>query len=376
MPDIRVDAVSDRRQQKQFFRLPWDLYRDDPRWVPPLRTNQLELLGYKPHPFHNDAEMQTFIARRGDQVCGRVAAIIHRPHLERSGQQQGFFGFFESVNDENVAGRLFDAAESWLTDREMTSIRGPLNPAFHYEIGMLVDGFDQSPMFMTTYNPPWYPQLLERLGGFEKAQDLYAFHGHINMVPQLLETIGFGVEQARQRFSVHLRSMDTRRFGEEIQMFLEIYNQSFQSHWGFVPMSPAEVSQISSELRHLIIPEITVIAEIDDKPVGCIFVLPDYNPRIRQINGRLFPFGFLRLLWNRRGIGGYRLISANVVPEFQMWGVAMMMLDYLVPIAQRIGVQDVEFSWVAESNKLSRLSLENGGARRTKTWRIFDRSIV
>ena len=140
-------------------------------------------------------------------------------------------------------------------------------------------------------------------------------------------------------------------------------------------MSSGELDRIASEMRHLIVPELVVIAEVDDKPVGSMFVLPDYNPRIRQIDGRLFPFGFVRLLWNRRSIKRVRILSANVMPEYQMWGLALSMLEFLVPIAQRLGIQHAEFSWVAESNKLSRMSLENGGARREKTYRIFDRDI-
>ena len=348
-PKIQIDAVQTRRQQKQFFQLPWELYRDDPLWIPPLRRNQLELLGYRPHPFHDEAEVQTFIALRGGKVCGRIAAIIHRAHVKRYKEQRGFFGFFESIDDEDVAGRLFDTANDWLRAREMDCIRGPMNPAFHYEMGMLVDGFDKSPSFMMTYNPSYYPSLLERIGGFEKSEDLYAYYGHINMVPQVLEKIGFGVREAKKRFSIKLRPIDTSRFREEILMFLDIYNQSFQTHWGFVPMSAAEVATISSELRHLIVPDFTVIAEVDDKPVGCIFVLPDYNPRIRKIDGRLFPFGFLRLLWNRRAIKRARIVSANVLPEYQMWGLGLVMLDYLVPLAQRGNIEDVEFSVVAES---------------------------
>ncbi len=376
MSKIQVEPVQTRRQQKQFFQLPWQLYRDDPLWVPPLRKNQLELLGYKPHPFHDVADVQTFVAERGGEVCGRIATIIHHDHIKRYDEQRAFFGFFESVNDEEVAGRLFDTAFQWLRERGMESIRGPMSPAFHYEIGMLIDGFQYPPSFMIPYNPAYYPELLDRYGGFEKAQDLYTFYGHLSEVPKLLETINFVVAQAKQRFDIKLRAIDKRRFTEEIELFLRIYNQSFQSHWGFVPMSEAEMIQISAEMKHLILPDYTVYAEVDGKTIGVLFALPDYNPRIRKIDGRLFPFGFARLLWNRHGINRARVISTNVVPEFQMWGLAAVMLEYLIPIAQRNGLEHVEFSWVAESNKLSRLTLENGGGAREKTHRIFDRDIV
>jgi hypothetical protein len=275
MSRISVEAVVNRRQRKDFLGFPWDLYRTDPNWVPPLRQNQQELLGFKSHPFQDEATVQPFVAYRAGKVCGRIAAIVHRAHNQRYRERRGFFGFFETIEDEAVAGRLFEAAFEWLRSHGMNCIRGPMNPGFHYEIGMLIDGFEQPPTFMMTYNPDYYPRMLDCIGGFEKAQDLYAFYGHIDMVPQLLEKIGRVVKVANDRFQFTLRPIDTSRFRAEIGMFLEIYNKSFQSHWGFVPMSAGEVSRISSELRHLIVPELTVIAEVEGKPAGCMFAIPD-----------------------------------------------------------------------------------------------------
>lgn len=376
MPRLQIEPVETRRQRMQFVQLPWRLYADDPLWMPPLRYNQLELLGYKPHPFHDDAEVQTFLATRDGRPCGRIAAIVHHAHLRQFNERRGYFGFFESEQDEEVSGRLFDAAADWLRSRDMQSLRGPMNPSFNYEMGMLVEGFDRPPAFMMTYNPAYYPALVERYGGFYKAQDMYAYWGHKGMLDKLDDKIRAIAQEAKRRFNLKLRPLNKSKFNEEIRTFLHIYNEAFQGHWGFVPLSEAEVVRMSSELRHLIVPKITAVAEVDGRAVGCVFGLPDYNPRIKKIDGRLFPTGFIRLLWNRRAIHGMRIIAANVLPEYQRWGVGLVLLNHLERDLVEWGMQEAEFSWIMESNHLSMKSIERGGAIRTKTYRLYDRELT
>lgn len=371
MSEIEVQAVTTRRQQKQFFQLPWQLYRDDPNWIPPLRQNQWELLNFKPHPFYERAEIQTFLALRGGEPCGRVAAIINHVHNERYKEQRGIFGFFESVDDTRVAAALFDAARQWWRDRGMTSIRGPMNPSLNYECGLLIDGFDSPPTFMMTYNPPYYPRLIEACG-FQKCQDMYAFWGHVNMLQELDKKLQFIIDEAKRRFNVKLRNLDRTRFKEDVRMFLDIYNRSLVGTWGFTPLSESEIEHASAGLKHLIVPELTAAAEVDGKMVAAVFGLLDYNPRIKKIDGRLFPFGFFRLLWNRRAIPRVRLVSTNVVPEYQKWGLGLVLMNKLLPDSLAFGLQEAEFSWVLESNHLSKATLERGGAKRIKSWRIYD----
>jgi GNAT superfamily N-acetyltransferase len=373
---IDIQSVESQRQQKQFFKLPWELYADDPHWIPPLRTNQLELLGYKSNPFHQDADMQTFVALRDGQPCGRIAAIIHHAHNERYQERRGYFGFFESIDDEDVAGRLFDTAFKWLRERDMTAVRGPMNPSFNYEIGLLIEGFDRPPTFMMTYNPNYYPKLIESYGGFEKAQDFFAYWGHVSMLRDKDKKLDFIGAESMRRFNISVRPMDRRRFTQDIRTFLEIYNISFEAHWGFVPLSEAELKHMAASLKHLLVPQLTVIAEVDGKPIGCLFGMLDYNPRIKQIDGRLFPFGFARLLWNRRGIKKVRIIAVNVLPEYQRWGVGVVLINQLEPMAFDWPLEEAEFSWVMESNYLSRKTLERGGLIRQKTYRIYDRDLA
>jgi hypothetical protein len=371
MANLEIKEVTTRGERKQFLHLPWQLYRDDPNWVPPLRRNQKEMVNFAKHPFYVENEIQTFLAFRDGQPCGRVAAIINHAHNERYSEKRGFFGFFESVDDQEVASALFDAVCDWLAERRIDAVRGPCNPSLNYEVGLLIDGFDTPPTFMMTYNPPYYEQLVEGFG-FRKTQDLYAFTAHIDMLANLDEKLSFIVEESKRRFKITTRRLDKSRFRKEIRTFLRIYNQSLDRTWGYVPLTDLEVDHLANGLRYLLVPEMTSAAEIEGEAIGACFGILDYNPRIKAIDGRLFPFGFLRLLWNRRAIRRVRMVSTNVIPEYQMMGVGVVVLARILHDALDWGMEEGEFSWVLESNHLSRASLERGGAKRAKTYRLYD----
>jgi GNAT superfamily N-acetyltransferase len=368
--DVVVRPVETRSQQKRFVNLPWRIYRDDPCWIPPLVMSQEELLGFRPCPFYEKSRSRSFLATRGAQDVGRITAIVNAGHIERYNEQRGFFGFFECDDDPPAAKALFDAAKDWLHAQGMTSIRGPANPSLNYECGLLIEGFDTAPFFMMTHNKPYYARLVEAQG-FGKVEDLYAFWGQLSMLSSLDAKLGVMVEGVKERFGVTVRPLDRSRFDEEVRMFLEIYNSSLSGTWGFVPLTPAEINHMAASLKHLIVPELALVAEVEGRPIGTVFCLLDYNPRIKAINGRLFPFGFLKLLWNKKAIKRMRAISTNVIPEYQAWGVGLVLHAALVPRLFDWGMQEVEFSWVLESNHLSKRTLERGGALVTKKYRIY-----
>jgi len=368
---VIVKPVESRRERRQFLELPWQINRGDPQWIPPLRRNQEELVGYRRHPFYDDAEGQTFLALKDGEPVGRVLALVNRAHNRFHKESRGFFGFFESIDDQEVAGGLFDAARAWLSERDIQAIRGPMNPSMNHECGLLIEGFDTPPFFMMTHNLPYYQRLIEDYG-FRKVDDMVAFWGHISMLENLDQKLAFIVNECRSRFKINLRPLDRKNFNRDVRLFLDIYNQSLVGTWGFVPLSDAEVTHMAASLRYLIAPEMTAIAEIDGQPVGAMFSLLDYNPRIKRIDGRLFPFGFLRLIWNKRAIKRVRLLSTNVVPEYQKWGLGLVLAAGIVPAVKAWGIEEAEFSWVLESNKLSFGTLKRGGAKITKRYRIFD----
>ena len=368
---VEVIEVDSKKRQGTFLALPWKLYKGDPMWVPPLRVNQRELVNFRPHPFYNNAEIQTFLAQKNGQVCGRIAAIVDHGHNDYHKENRGMFGFFESTNDRAVSDALFNTARNWFHQRGIRDMRGPVNPSMNYECGLLIDGFDSPPTFMMTYNPPFYQELIEGYG-FQKAQDLLAFYGHRNMLESLDKKMQFIVEEAVKRFKLNLRRLDPKHFDRDVHSFLDIYNKSLPGQWGFVPLSETELKHMSKGLKLLIVPILTSIAEDETGPVAVVFGLLDYNPIIKRIDGRLFPFGFLRLLFGRKSMKRVRLISTNVLPQYQKWGLGLVLMARIVPEALDYGLQEAEFSWVLESNKLSRGSLERGGAKLIKTYRIFD----
>lgn len=375
MSSIDVRPVSSKSEQKQFLNFPWQLYRNDANWIPPLRMAQKELVGFKKHPFHLNADSQTFLATRGETVVGRIMAIIDHGHNQTYKEKRGMFGFFESENDNEVATNLFDTASEWLKEKGMEFIRGPVNPSMNNECGLLYEGFDSPPTFMMTYNPQYYLDLIEA-HGFEKAHDLYAFYGHIDMLKDFDPKIFELANMAAERMNVKVRAINRKQFFNDVRTFVEIYNKSLPGQWGFVPLSTEEVDHMAAGLKHLIVPEMTSIAEVNGEAVGAVFGLLDYNPLIKKIDGRLFPFGFLRLLTGKKKIKRVRIIAANVLPQYQKWGLGIMLLQRILPEAINWGIKDAEFSWVLESNQLSRGSLERAGAKKVKTYRIFDKALT
>lgn len=374
MTSIQCRPVQRRSERRAFLQLERDLYQGDPNWVPPIWMERKKLVGFRHHPFYDNAECQAFLVWKDNQAIGRVLAIVNHGHNRLHDEKRGFFGFFECIDDLDAAQLLLDTAGQWLAERGMTDVRGPVNPSLNYECGLLVDGFDSPPTFMMTYNKDYYGGLIEQ-SGFEKTQDLYSYDAHIDIMEELDPKLMFVIKEATKRFKVVCRPINRKQFNKDVRSFLEIYNLSLQQTWGYVPMSEAEIDEQSAGLKYLIVPELTSIAEIDGKPVGAGFGLLDYNQIIKKINGRLFPLGWLRLLKDKRKIDRLRLISTNVLPEYQKWGLGLVTLARILPDAVTYGIQIGEFSWVLESNSLSRGTIERGGATRTKVHRIYDKSL-
>ncbi len=374
MQNYAIQAVETRGQQREFMKLIWRLYRDNPNWIPPLRTDQKELAGFYNHPFYERNKIRTFIVVRDGLTVGRIGAIINVGHNERYNEKRGFFGFFDCEDDQQAANMLFVAAADYLRSEGMTDLRGPCNPSLNYDLGCLIEGFDTAPTFGMTYNWPYYEKLITN-AGFAKTQDLYAYEGNASKLDSLDPKLYFVIDEVKRRFNITLRKADTKKLAQEAALFIDIYNRALVATWGFVPLTPGEAQHIAKGLKFVIEPEATTIIDVDGKTVGFALGLLDFNPIIKKIDGRLFPFGFLRLLFGRKGIKRVRLVSNNILPEFQRWGLGIVAVERMLPELLARGITECEFSWVLESNKLSRGTLESGGAIRSKTYRLYDRSL-
>ena len=371
---IVVRPTASWRDRRRFQRLPWSIYAGDPNWVPSLLSQERELLGWGHHPFFDHAEIVTLLAERDGRAAGRLAVLINHVHNRKYRESRGFFGFFECIDDADVAGRLFDAGQDWLRQRGMTAVRGPVNPSLNYTCGLLIDGFDCPPCFLTTYNKPTYAALLEAYG-FAKTQDLYAYEMDTDLLRQLVNRYKPAVLAALDRPDLVIRPIDSTRLLQEIETYLDIYNRSLDGTWGFTPLQPPEARHIASELGHCIVPQFTAFAEINGRPIGAVFALLDYNQIIRKLNGRLFPLGFIRLMTGQRKITTVRAMAMTMVPGYQDAGLSVVLIDNLTGPAAKWGIQRWELSWVLESNTRSRGTLERAGMKRTKTYRIYDKAL-
>lgn len=386
--DVAVRTVSSWRDRRRFQHLPWSIYTApgaarDPNWVPPILAQERQLLGWGHHPFFDNAEIVTLLAERGGRIVGRLAVLVNHVHNRKYNEQRGFFGFFECVNDAAVARALFETGHDWLRQRGMTSVRGPVNPSLNYTCGLLVDGFDRPPCFLMTYNPPYYAALLESCG-FAKSQDLYAYEMDTALLATVTERYKPAVLAAFERSKLVIRRFEPSggKYLREIEAYLDIYNRSLEGTWGFTPLQSREARHIARDLRHIIVPQFAVFAEMDGQPIGALLALLDYNQILRTpaFNGRLFPFGFVRLLTGRRHITAARAMAMTMVPGYQSAGLSIVLMDNLVAAAANWGakgggIQRYEFSWVLESNTKSRGTLERLGTKITSTYRIYDKAL-
>lgn len=370
---VRVVPVRDRRDLKRFLKLPWRIYQNDPCWVPPLLFDQKQLLNRRKHPFHQHAEVEYFLAWRGDGAVGRIAAIVNRQYVQFHEEAIGFFGFFESINDTEVATALLRTAEQWVADRGMQQMRGPMNFSTNEECALLIDGFDSAPTVMMSYNPTYYPQLLEG-SGYVKAKDLLAYlvDGTVPPPPRLVN----GVERLLQRQHIVIRPFNRKRFQQEVESLTTIYQSAWERNWGFVPMTKAEVDNFAEQMWWVANPNLCLLAELDGEAIGFALALPDYNQALRYMNGRLFPFGLLKFLWYRRKISTARTLILGLKPGFRRRGIDAMLYLRLWQEAPQNGYPLVECSWILEDNWDMRRALERMGGRLYKTYRVYEKKLM
>jgi GNAT superfamily N-acetyltransferase len=366
---IEAVVVNDKRALKDFVELPYCLYKGHPHWVPPLRIAVRELLDRKKHPFYQNAEAEFFLARRDGKTVGRVAAIIDRAHNRFHEENAGFFGFFDCVNDKDVAHALLTRAREWTAQRGAKFLRGPVNPSTNYECGMLIEGFDSDPMVMMTYNHPYYPQLMDQLG-LHKAMDLFAYVSHSHKVD--LKKIGRIAKRVLATSGVRVRPINMKDFSGEVDRVWEVYSKAWSRNWGFIPMSKAEFALMGKEMKQILKPGLVLLGEVNEKVVGFALALPDVNFALKPAGGNLIPTGLLKILYYQRLIKSVRVLALGVEEQYRTSGVAAAFYATLVRNAQELGYGDCEMSWILEDNVLMNRSLEAMGAARYKTYRIYE----
>ena len=360
---------------KQFINFPWSIYRDDPYWVPPLKSDVRELLSLK-HPFYGHAERKLFLAIEDGVPVGRIAAIINHRHNDFHSQKTGFFGFFESVDDQKTADALFSEAEKWIREKGMAMVLGPVNPSTNEECGLLVENFLSPPFVLMTYNPPYYRELLER-AGYGKAKDLYAYWYHVGR--ELPDRLVRMVKKVKEREpGLVVRPLDKRRFDSELEIFRLVYNEAWEKNWGFVPMTDAELSHMAKKLKRLVIPSLINLAFVDDEPAGIVLGLPDYNNVLKILNGTILnPFRTVKALRAGKRIRTGRCLTVGVREKFRKRGIESLLFAMTWQGGIDMNYRYGELSWILEDNQpMIDGATRAFSAERYKTYRIYEKQLA
>ncbi|MCF8260956.1 MAG: hypothetical protein K9J12_09290 [Melioribacteraceae bacterium] len=373
MSEIIINKISTNSEISKFLKFAWEIYKGDPHWVPPLLFDKKKILNKKKNPFFKHAEMDLFIAKRDGKIVGRIAAIKNDLHNSEHNENIGFFGFFECINDQAVADKLLDTAKNWIKERGLTYMRGPANPSSNDEYALLIDGFDDSPRLLMTYNPRYYKDLLENYG-LEKAKDLFAFdiqNPRLKTQSKLFRV----AEIAQKRQNVKIRSLNMKKFNNELEHVKKIYNLAWQPNWGFVPMTDEEINTMAADLKPLVEPNLVLFAEINDETIGFALVMLDYNRIFKEMNGRLFPFGFLKLFTQKKKIDWVRIIILGIIPEFQKKGIDAILYKECMERAENLGILQGEASWILEDNEMMIRGAEMMKGEAYKTYRVFEMKV-
>jgi hypothetical protein len=373
MAGIEIVVVEGGSDLKDFIDLPWILYAEYPRWVPPLKQEVRRLLDPRRHPFWSSAERRLFLARRGSQAVGRIAGIIDRRYNEFHGEQMGIWGFFECADDPAAAAALFSAVETWARRKGMAFVRGPLNPSTNYEVGLLVEGFDYPPALMMTYNPRYYSRLVESCG-FAKEKDLVAFliDGDYRL-PEWMDSLAGRI--ARKK-GIHIRPFRPKDEDAEFDRIKEIYNDSWSANWGFVPLSDGEVRDIQKSVMTFADPDLAFFIYYEDEPAAVCIIFPDINPLLKRLNGRIGLPGLLKVLLYRREITGLRCLMFGIKDKYRQLGIPMLAFHHIFEVVrQKDKYRSLEMGWTLEDNDAVNTLAVEAGARPYKRYRIFRKSL-
>jgi GNAT superfamily N-acetyltransferase len=372
---ITVSPVTSRKDRDAFIKFPWQIYREDPAWVPPLLIERKEFLDRRRHPFYQHGDATLFLARRNGEIVGRIMASDDPNYNALHQSSVGCFGLFDCIDDSEVADALFRAAADWVREKGRGEIMGPIDYSTNYVCGLLIDGFQHPPTLLTAHNPPYYADLIESCG-FTKAKDWYAWW--FSESPAAAERLRNIASARAGKHGVRIRPVNLKDIAGEAGRIRAIYNQAWEKNWGFVPFTEAEMEHMAKEIKPLLLPPTTLIAEIGSEQVGFVIGIPDIHVALRHINGRLttfgLPIGLLKLLYYRTKIRTGRLIALGVVEKYRRAGIAEMLVLQVIDEAFKRGFTG-ELSMTLEDNVMVNRFIEAMGAARYKTYRIYRREI-
>lgn len=374
-PAVTVVPVTSKKQMAQFIDFPHELYKDDPKYVPELFIAQRDLLTPGKHPFHEHSSLQCFLAFRGNEIVGRIAAIDNKNHNIFNKTNDGFFGFFDCINDKAVSQALFETAAAWLRNLKLSTMVGPVNFSTNETCGLLIDGFDGPPVVMMTYNYPYYIDLIESEGMVEKIT-MYAW----KIIPQYMNDRPYRIMEVLQerlsRRNITFRKVNMKKFDEEVKQIHAVYNSAWDKNLGFVPMTEKEFEYLAKDLKLILDPEFAIVAEHNGKIIAFGLAIPDLNQVLIKIKkGRLFPTGILKLLLGKKKINGVRVLALGVQEEYRKHGIDACLYGEMMKVGRAKGVAYGEGSWILESNEMMTAAMKGINADPYRKYRIYEKSI-
>jgi hypothetical protein len=366
---VEIFSVTTKKNLKKFVEFPYNLYRNYPDWVPPLKSEVYKLFDKKRNPFLEHSLIQPFIAIKEGKVVGRIAAIIDDNYINFHNKKIGYFGFFECIDNESIADALFKESEKFLIQNGMNEVIGPLNASTNEECGFLLEGFDSTPLLMMTYTPRYYLRLAEHFR-YKKAKDLFAFHMDLqNPLPEKVNRIA---ERIKKRNQITITHIDLKHFNRDLKKVKGIYNSAWEANWGFVPMTEAEIDDLAKDMKDLVVPELLQFAEIDGETVAFMWIMPDYNYVLKKMNGKLNPIIFLK---EKKNIKWFRLITFGIIEKYRKQGIDALFFSNGLETARKMGYTDAEFSWILEENVLVHRAAKAMGGELYKKYRIYGKQL-
>jgi hypothetical protein len=375
---LTVRPVSGRRDLRRFVKTPFSIHRDHPKWVPPLIMERMKFLNRSKNPYFDHAEVELFIAERDGEAVGRISAQIDARWDEYRGGNDGQFGFFETIDDPEVATALLDAGCDWLASHGREKVYGPMDFTTNDELGILIEGFEHRPVILEPWHPPYYHRLVEG-AGFNKAMDLLMWHLKMGKLAEGLKfhpAIHEAAQKSLDEHDITIRSMKKSDMAGEVARFHEVYNEAWGDNWGFVPITDDEVKFHAADLKRVLDEDWAMIAETaDGEVVGAALTLPDINQVLAKMNGRMLPLGWLKFLRGKPKIDVIRILALGVKKKWQHTGVAAALYVRHMETTDPDGVMTGEAGWILETNEAMNRALEGMGGEVTKKFRIYEKSL-
>ena len=369
---VNIVPVTTPAQLQRFVDLPFRLYRDNPYWVPPLKKEVRALLDQQHHPFWEHARGALFLAEQDGRTVGRISAQVDDNYNQLWNEKLGSFGFFECEDDQAVASALLDAAAAWVKGQGMNVLRGPMSPSSNEEWGWLLDAYDQPPVLMMPYNPPYYHRLAENWG-LVKAKDLLAFiKMSIQPMPERLAALA---RKLKANPHITVRPVNMKSLETEMAIIRELYNASWQKNWGFAPMTDKEMDLLKENLKNFAVPELVLLAFYDGKPAGLSITLPDMNQILKHLHGRLGPIEMLKFLYYKKRVTGARAMVFGFKQEYRRLGLPVLLFYETETYWRAHGYEWGELSWNLEDNRLINDFDRELGAEEYKHYRVYEKPL-